>query len=124
MHIIFDKNGFITAASWGGILEKGVEVEDFEFTETIHAYRYNDGEIILDEERLELLKQEEQVYVEIEELQKFLNETQAIITQAFEEEILGIDSNKETITEIVQKRRQAKIRIQEIQEAITNESSE
>jgi len=124
MYIIIDKSNFIKTASWGGILEGGFEVEDFEFVEIISAYRYVDGEIILDVERLKLLKQEEQAYAEIEELQKFIDETQTVVTRAFEEEILGVESDKVTITEVVQKRQRAKIRIQEIQEGMTDESSE
>ena len=118
---MLDKNNFLTTVSWGGILEDGFEMEDFEFTETIRAYRYINKEIILDLERLELLKHEEQAYAEIEELRNFIDETQDVVTQIFEEEILGIDSDKKTIAEIVKKRQQAKMRIQELREVITNE---
>jgi len=121
MYIILNKNNFIITASWGGILEEGFEVDDFDFEDDIRAYQYVDGKIVLNQERLEQLKQDIVAYEEINELQTFIDETQVVVTQAFEDGLLGVESDKEVITEIVKKRQQAKIRIQELQEEIINE---
>ena len=119
MYITIDENKFITTASWGGLIDDGIEVEDFEFIESINAYKYENNQIVLDESRLQTLQVEAAKHEEIQELQSFLNTSQAVVTQAFEEEILGIKSNDNKIVEVVKRRHRAKLRISELQEEIT-----
>ena len=119
VYITVDKFNFVDSVSWGGIVEDGIAVADFEFTEDIRAYQYVDGQIVLDEERLELLKQAELAHTEIYELQSFLDASQTVVTQAFEEEMLGIASDETEIIEVIKRRQQAKTRITELQAAVS-----
>lgn len=118
MYIITDDENFITTASWGGILEDGFKVDDFEFEEEILAYQYLNDEIVLNEDQLMKIKKLQKVEIEIIELQNFLDETQSVVTQAFEEEILGIETNQDDIKQIVKKRHKTKTRILELQKEV------
>jgi len=113
MYIILDENNYITTASWGGILEEGFEIEDFDFTETIQAYKYVNGIISLDEERLQQLQKEQSISEEIQELQTYLDNTTKIVLQRFEEKELGLEhqNTDEEFGEILRERQEARTEI-------------
>lgn len=113
MYITLDKNNYIIIASWGGILEDGFEVEDFEFTEEINAYKYVDGVISLDEEKLQQLQEEQSAFEEIQGLQAHLADTASIILQRFEEAELGLEPQRsdEEFEAILQSRQEARTEI-------------
>jgi len=113
MYIILDDNNYVKTASWGGILKDGFQVEDFEFTEEIEAYKYIDGEIVLDEERLQQLQEEQSALNEIQELQAHLANTASIVLQRFEENELGLEhqNSDEEFGEILRERQEARMEI-------------
>lgn len=116
MYITIDENNYITTASWGGILEEGFEIQDFEFTEDIRAYKCIDGEIVLDHTKLEQLSSEYPSQEEVKNLQKYLHSTDYIALQWLEEEKLNIPHHKsnEEYQEVIQKRQEAREKIREM----------
>jgi len=113
MWVAVDKNNFITIASWGGILEDGFEVKDFDFDYDIQAYKYVDGVISLDVERLQQLQEEQLALKEIQELQAHLANTASIVLQRFEENELGLEhqNSDEEFGEILRERQEARVEI-------------
>jgi|AKYZ01.1.fsa_nt_gi hypothetical protein len=125
MYILINDNNYITVASYGGILEDGIEVEDFEFIEPINAYQYKNGKIVLDKNKKEQLDQQEKLYAEVAELKEFLKNTDSVLAQYEEEvelveaEIIGgyTVSDNERI-KILKERHEVRMRLKEIEELI------
>lgn len=120
MYILINKNNYITTASWGGILPDGIEVNHFEFTEDIQAYQYVDGKITLNEERLQQLKNEQSANEELQALQEFLSETDAVALQWWEENELGLEHGmpEEEFQAIMEKRQFTKLRIRQLNKVV------
>ena len=113
MYITLNEDNFIKAVSWGGVLDDGIEVEDFEFKQEISAYRYKDGEIILDKNKLTEIQEEQAIQQEIEELQEFLNATDYVILRQLEEEEFGRDKRGD-YEDIMNQRRAARAKIYQL----------
>jgi len=118
MYVILDENNYITTASWGGILENGIEVEDFDLTEDIRAYQYIDGKIMLDEGRLKQLKNKQMTQEEVGELKSFLDRTDFITLQWLEEKEISQSHHRspEAYQEVMQQRQSARQKLRKLEE--------
>ena len=116
MYITIDDNKFITTVSWGGRLENGIEVKDFEFTEDIRAYRYIGNNIILDQDKLQQLQNEQSIQEEIQELQDFLSNTDYIALQWLEEDEFDLSHHRPRAAykETMQKRQAVRAQIRKL----------
>lgn len=121
MSILVNVEGFIEAVGRGGSLQGGIEVDEFEFTEDIQAYRYIDGKIILEEDKVSQLQVEQRAYEELQELQETLSDTDSIALQHWEEEKLGLEPQhtEKEFQEIIKKRQEARLRLKQLNEVIT-----
>jgi len=122
MYLILDHHNFIKVASWGGILEGGLEVEDFEFTHDMQAYQYVNGEIVLDETRLQHIQNEQLAQEKLQELQAHLTNTAAIVLQRFEESELGLEhqTSDEAFGELLRERQETRMEIRRRSDAYPN----
>jgi len=117
MQIITDKNNFITLVSYGGIIPGGIELDEFEFVEDIQAYKYQNGKISLDKEKLAALKNEQRQAVEVQKLKKFLSETDNQVLQMLEEKELGLNTQRtrDEHLQLIRQRVEVRTKIQKLE---------
>lgn len=134
--VITDPNGYILIIRHTGTVKDFVELDLSLYDlsdDRIHAYKLGRNELIFDAEKYKQITEAKQKIIdfkEIDELKQYLNETDYIITRAFEEVLTTLDNPLTFIREfisilvkyhnmykdILSQRIKARLRIEELQE--------